>query len=71
MQADIYLLTIGLPLATVLIVFGMRYGARVAQANAQAKASLQTSVAQQEVLDSLAEIRTRLAVVEKILKDVE
>lgn len=67
MQANIYLLTIGLPLATVLIIFGMRYASRVAQA----KASLRMESAQQEVLDSLSEIKTRLAAIEKILKDVE
>lgn len=71
MQANIYLMTIGLPLAAVLIIFGMRYWSRVAQAQAQAKAAQQSGVAQQAVLDSLDEIKARLAAVEKILKDVE
>jgi len=66
-QANIYLLTIGLPLATVLLIFGMRYASRAAQASA----NLQSGNAQQEVLDSLSEIKTRLAAIEKILKDVE
>lgn len=67
MSAEIYLLTIGLPLATVLLIFGMRYGAKVAAI----RASRAETVAQQEVLDSLAEIKARLAGIEKILKDVE
>lgn len=71
MQANIYLLTIGLPLATILIVFGMRYASRVAQAQLQAKASAQAASAQQEVLDALSEIKTRLAAIEKVLKDIE
>ncbi|MBI1682572.1 hypothetical protein [Caulobacter hibisci] len=72
MQANIYLLTIGLPLATVLVIFGMRYWSRVAQAQAQAKAAAQQGgAAQQAVLDGLDEIKARLSAIEKILKDVE
>lgn len=71
MQAKIYLMTIGLPMATVLIIFGMRYWSRVAQAQVQAKAALQGAETQQAVLDGLDEIKARLAAVEKILKDVE
>ncbi len=67
MQAHIYLLTICLPLATVLIIFAMRYWSRVAQA----KAAHQGAAAQQAVLDGLDEIKVRLSAIEKILKDVE
>ncbi|PXA93454.1 hypothetical protein DMC25_03620 [Caulobacter sp. D4A] len=67
MQAHIYLLTICLPLATVLIIFALRYWSRVAQA----KAAHQGGAAQQAVLDGLGEIKVRLSAIEKILKDVE
>jgi hypothetical protein len=71
MQAHIYLLTICLPLATVLIIFAMRYWSRVAQAQAKEKAAHQGGAAQQAVLDGLDEIKVRLSAIEKILKDVE
>ena len=59
MSAAIYLTTLCLPLGTILLVFGMRYFAQVQEA----KARLVTD-------DALAAIETRLAAIEKILKDV-
>lgn len=67
MTSGIFLLTLGLPLATVLLIFGMRYGSRVLAA----RASRADAAAQQEVLEGLAEIKARLAGIEKILKAVE
>jgi hypothetical protein len=85
MTAIFYLLTLVLPLATILIVFGMRYYATVQQARARlanddayrqlalsasaAQSQIATSLAAMEA--SLADVRTRMAAVETILKAVE
>ncbi|HEY1426813.1 MAG TPA: hypothetical protein VGF50_09090 [Caulobacteraceae bacterium] len=85
MTATFYLLTLVLPLATVLIVFGMRYYATVQQARARltnddayrqlaesasaAQSQIATSLAAMET--NLADLRTRMATVETILKAVE
>jgi Tfp pilus assembly protein PilO len=84
MSAPIYLITLGVLVATVLIVFGMRYFAGVQQARARLanddayrKTAETAAVAESASAASLAsieasvtEIKTRLAAVEKILKDV-
>ena len=71
MSEHLYLLTICLPLGTVLLIFGMRYLAAVRQARAQ----LDHNQAYRELAEknqaALSEIRTRLDGIEKILKDVE
>jgi hypothetical protein len=80
-----YLLTLVLPLATVLIVFGMRYRAQILQAKARlanddayrqlaesasaAQSRTATSLAALET--ALSDLRTRMAAVETILKAVE
>jgi hypothetical protein len=85
MTTLLYLLTLLLPLATVLIVFAMRYYAVVQQARARqaddaayrqlaesgstAQAKIATSLAAMET--SLSDLRTRMAAVETILKAVE
>lgn len=66
MHANIFLLALAMPLATILLVFGMRYRAAVLKARAQQR----TGASQQEVLDGLAEIKTRLAAIETVLKEV-
>ena len=66
MAEHIYLLTIALPMATVLLVFAMRYGSAVLQARAKGM----DEASRQELSDSLADIRTRLAEIERILKEV-
>lgn len=70
MSEHLYLLTICLPLVTVLLIFGMRYLAAVRQAKAQ----LDHNQAYRELAEknqaALGEIRTRLDGIEKILKDV-
>jgi hypothetical protein len=85
MTGIFYLLTLVLPLATVLIVFGMHYYAAVQKARAlQAKDDAyrqlaeSASAAQSKIATSLAaleaslsDVRTRMAVVETILKAVE
>ena len=85
MTTMLYLLTLVLPLATILIVFGMRYYAAVQQARARlanddayrqlaesasaAQSRIATSLAAMEA--SLSDVRTRMAAVETILKAVE
>jgi hypothetical protein len=71
MSESVYFLTICLPLATILIVFGMRYRALVLQARAQAAGSLDANAALQTISASLADVQARLAAIEKILKAVE
>jgi hypothetical protein len=81
----LYLLTLVLPLATILIVFGVRYYAIVQQAKARlanddayrqlaqsasaAQARIATSLAAMDA--SLSVVRARMAAVETILKAVE
>jgi hypothetical protein len=85
MTAIFYLLTLVLPLTTILIVFGMRYYAAVQQARARlanddayrqlaesasaAQSQIATSLAAME--SNLSDVRTRMAAVETILKAVE
>ena len=85
MTAIFYLLTLVLPLATILIVFAMRYYAIVQQARARlanddayrqlaesasaAQSRIATSLAAMET--NLTDVRTRMAAVETILKAVE
>ena len=81
----LYLLTLVLPLATILIVFAMRYYAAVQQARARlanddayrqlvesassAQSQIAASLAAMET--NLTDVRTRMAAVETILKAVE
>ncbi len=85
MTTTLYLLTLMLPLATILIVFGMRYFAITQQARARlANDEAYRQIAERAVAvqsetattlstfqSTLADIRSRLAAVEKILKEVE
>ena len=85
MTVTLYLLTLLLPLATILIVFGMRYYATIQQARARlanddayrqlaesasaAQSQIATTLAAMET--NLTDVRTRMAAVETILKAVE
>ena len=85
MTTVLYLLTLVLPLATILIVFGARYYAIVQQARARlanddayrqlaesasaAQSQIATTLAAMEA--NLSDVRTRMAAVETILKAVE
>ena len=85
MTAILYLLTLVLPLVTILIVFGMRYYANVQQArvrlandDAYRKLAESASAAQSQIATSLtameanlSDVRTRVAAVEVMLKAVE
>jgi hypothetical protein len=83
--STIYLLTICLPLATVLLVFGMKYFAAVQQARAtsaqlaswqELAARVQQSQAETAqvltgIRTTLADLDARLGNVERILQQVE
>jgi hypothetical protein len=85
MSERIYLLTICLPLATILLVFTMRYLSAVLQARARfqndeayrqlaekAAASQAASAAALASIDAtLADLKARVAGVEKVLKEVD
>ena len=85
MAEHLYILTICLPLGTILLVFGMRYFSAIQQARARlanddayrqiaekaATAGAETATALTAIQAALADVRTRLTAVEKILKEVE
>lgn len=81
MSAPIYLFSICLPFVTLLIIFGMKYFAAIQQAKANEayrQLAAQSAAQQAEMLSTLtalrasaAETSTRLAAVEKLLKQVE
>jgi len=85
MSEHLFLLTICLVLGTILLVFGMRYfsaaqqaKARLANDDAYRKIAEKAVAVQSEnatalssIQASLADVRTRLTAVEKILKEVE
>jgi hypothetical protein len=70
METWIYFTTLGLILGTVLLVFGMRYRAQMRLADAQSSAQTETVAALGAIQTALADVKTRLAAVEKMLKDV-
>jgi len=85
MTVTLYLLTLMLPLATILIVFGMRSSVAIQQARARqandgayreltestlaTQSRIAASLSAMEA--SLSDLRTRMAAVETILKAVE
>jgi hypothetical protein len=85
MSEHLYLISLGVLFGTPLLVFGMKYlssayqaRARTASENAYKELAQKAAAAQTESAASLAiiqgelsDVRTRLAAVEKILKDVE
>ncbi|WP_340644633.1 hypothetical protein [Phenylobacterium sp.] len=84
MSPPVFFATIGMVLGTILGVFAMRYFAIVAQARAKitednayrviaekaVAAQAETATALDTMSVTLADLRTRLAAVEKMLKDV-
>ncbi len=85
MPEHLYLISISMPFLTILLIFGMRYFALIRQAKARlandgayqqiaeravsAESGNATTLSLIEV--SLADVRTRLTAIEKILKEVE
>ncbi|HRD28763.1 MAG TPA: hypothetical protein PLO65_10735 [Caulobacter sp.] len=74
MSTPIYIFTALLPFVTALLIFGMRYVAQIQQAKARlAGDEAYHRLAQKVATDqaaALAAIETRLAAIEKILRDV-
>ncbi len=77
MNAAIYLTTLAVMFGTIILVFGMKYIAQMRQAqtrilaeNAYRELAQSASAAQAEAAASLADIKTRLAGIEKVLKEV-
>ena len=81
MSEHIYLVTLSFPFVTALIIFGMKYYAAIQQARANEayrQLAAQSAAQQADMLATLtalrataAETATRLAAVEKLLKQVE
>jgi predicted negative regulator of RcsB-dependent stress response len=85
MSEYLYLLTLCLPLGTVLLVFGMRYFSAVQQAKIRlasdeayrqiaekaVAAESGNATALSSIQAALADVRARLSAIEKILKEVE
>lgn len=78
MSEPIYLLTIFLLPVTALLIFGMRFVAQLQQAklrhrNDEAYRQLaeRSITAQAETAAALADLKTRIVAIEKILKEVE
>jgi len=85
MTVVLYLLTLVLPLATILIVFGRRQNADVQLARArlvsddayrqlaESASAAQSQIASRlaAIEDNMSDVRTRIAVIETILKAVE
>jgi hypothetical protein len=74
MSTSVYLLTICLPLVTVLLVFGMKYFAAVQQAKAklaQDEGYREMAAQLAAINATLARLEARSAKVEQILKQVE
>lgn len=85
MSERVYLLTICLPLAAALIIFGMKYFAAVQQAKARlasdeayrqvaeqaARAQAETAATLASMDATLADVKARLAAVETMLREVE
>ncbi|KLD71591.1 hypothetical protein MUG10_14200 [Xanthomonas prunicola] len=71
MSEHLYLLTICLPLGTILLVFGMRYLAAIRQAKAQLDHNQAYRELAEKTQVALNDMRIRLDGIERILKDVE
>ena len=85
MPEYLYLLTLLLPLATILLIFGFKYGSAAYQARARSandtayrELAQSVAIAQSQTASSLVamqteltQITTRLAAVVKILQEVE
>jgi Tfp pilus assembly protein PilO len=85
MSTTVYLTSLCIPFGTILLVFGMRYFALIQQARARlanddayrriaekaAAAETETATTLSTLQATLADVRARLAAIEKVLKDVE
>ena len=70
MSESVYLTTICLVLGTILIIFGIRYVSAMQYAKVRAASDSGNAATLTSIQDDLADIKTRLGTIEKILKDV-
>jgi hypothetical protein len=77
MSEAIYIMTLCLPLGTILGVFGMKYFSAMRQAQAKLghdeayrQLAAQAAAAQAGIAEALADMRARLTSIEKVLRDV-
>jgi len=84
MSEVIYLLTICLPLATLLLIFGMRYSSTIKQAKLRFASDeayrqlaekavadqAETAAALASMEESLRDLKTRIGAIENVLKEV-
>ena len=85
MSESLYLLSISLVLVTILLVFGMRYFSTIQQAKVRNEsdeayrqiaekavaAASENTTALASIQAAMADVRTRLTAIEKVLKEVE
>ena len=75
MSEKIFLITISLPLITILLIFAMRYMAAVQQAKVRIAADQADRLSTEKTLASmaatLAEVNLRVASIEKMLREVD
>jgi hypothetical protein len=78
MSEPIYLLTIFMPLATIFLIFGMRFIVAIKKAKLQAEGeeayrqiAQRAVAAQEQTAAALADLQARVAGIEKVLKQVE
>jgi uncharacterized protein HemX len=85
MSQSLYLLSISLVLVTILLIFGMRAFSAVQQAKVRIErdeayrqiaekavaAASENTTALSSIQAALADVRTRLTAIEKVLKEVE
>ncbi len=71
MSEHLYILTMCLPLGTLLLIFGLRYLAAVQQTRAKLAHDEGYKAIAEQTQEALIEVRARLDGIEKILKAVE
>jgi hypothetical protein len=71
MSEFVYFTTVGLLLGTILLIFGMKFFSASRQEKARLAAESGQAEALSSIREGLADVKARLAVIEKILKDVE
>jgi hypothetical protein len=71
MSEHVFLMTIFMVLAAILLVFGIRAFSAVQQAKYRARADEESLRALTSIDTSLAELRDRIAAIERILKQVD
>ena len=71
MSEHVFLFTIFMVLAAILLVFGIRAFSAIQQARYRARASEDTARTLASIDAALADLRTRIAAIEQILKQVD